>query len=74
MLGYITIKEHSFFRGFSLDKLLGRELKPPFVPTSETYAEDGHAPTLGQDPCCLVADSVGGQRGLDPGTDRPPKP
>ncbi|CAE8719440.1 unnamed protein product [Polarella glacialis] len=38
--GYITLKAHPFFHGLCWEKLLGREVKPPFVPIKETYAED----------------------------------
>jgi len=38
--GYAAIKEHAFFQGLDWDMLLGRELKPPYLPKSETYAED----------------------------------
>lgn len=30
--GWVAVKKHSYFRGFSFDKLLSRELEPPFVP------------------------------------------
>lgn len=38
--GYITLKNHTYFDGLCWEKLLGRELKPPYIPTRETYAED----------------------------------
>jgi cGMP-dependent protein kinase len=42
--GSTTLKEHAFFRGLDWDRLLGRELSPPFLPSCETYAEDKEAP------------------------------
>lgn len=44
--GYTKLKKHAFFRDLCWEKLLGRELEPPFVPKSETYAEDKEKPTL----------------------------
>eukprot|EP00931_Biecheleriopsis_adriatica_P063886 TRINITY_DN3876_c0_g1_i7.p1 TRINITY_DN3876_c0_g1~~TRINITY_DN3876_c0_g1_i7.p1 ORF type:complete len:1126 (+),score=253.50 TRINITY_DN3876_c0_g1_i7:910-4287(+) len=38
--GYVKLKAQPFFRDFCWEKLLSRGLKPPFVPTNETYAED----------------------------------
>jgi len=38
--GYAAIKEHPFFKGLDWDALLGRELKPPYIPKGETYAEE----------------------------------
>ncbi|CAK0838741.1 unnamed protein product [Prorocentrum cordatum] len=43
--GFTTLKEHAFFRGLDWDRLLGRELIPPFLPECETYAEDKEAPS-----------------------------
>eukprot|EP00435_Cladocopium_sp_Y103_P037424 s1026_g9.t2 len=37
--GYAKLKKHAFFRDLCWERLLGRELVPPFVPKSETYAE-----------------------------------
>lgn len=44
--GYAKLKKHAFFRDLCWERLLGRELVPPFVPKSETYAEDKEKPTL----------------------------
>eukprot|EP00928_Gymnodinium_smaydae_P002086 TRINITY_DN10732_c0_g3_i1.p1 TRINITY_DN10732_c0_g3~~TRINITY_DN10732_c0_g3_i1.p1 ORF type:complete len:1882 (+),score=531.56 TRINITY_DN10732_c0_g3_i1:135-5648(+) len=41
--GYSVLKDHSFFKGFSWDDLLGRNLTPPHVPKCEVYAEDKEA-------------------------------
>jgi len=41
--GFEEIKEHSFFRDFSWDELLARQLEPPFLPKGEVYAEDQEA-------------------------------
>merc|ERR1712151_1154178 len=30
--GWAAVKKHHFFRGFSFDRLLSRQLDPPFVP------------------------------------------
>merc|ERR1719356_1137489 len=38
--GLAAIKEHSFFSGLDWERLMGRELRPPYVPAAETYAED----------------------------------
>jgi len=38
--GFATIKAHQFFNGLDWDKLTGRELEPPYVPSAEAYAED----------------------------------
>ncbi|CAJ1367025.1 unnamed protein product [Effrenium voratum] len=43
--GYTKLKGHAFFKHLCWEKLLGRELEPPFVPTNETYAEDKEKPT-----------------------------
>jgi len=37
--GYLEIKEHFAFNGFSWDGLIGRQLDPPHIPHSEVYAE-----------------------------------
>ncbi|CAK9026003.1 unnamed protein product [Durusdinium trenchii] len=47
--GYAKLKKHSFFNDLCWEKLLGRELEPPFVPSSETYAEDKEKPNLPAD-------------------------
>jgi len=49
--GYQQLKEHAFFRDFSWDALLGRQLDPPFIPNQEVYAEDKEAEQVqpGQD-------------------------
>jgi len=38
--GYAEVKFHSWFKDFSWDGLLSRQLTPPFLPKGETYAED----------------------------------
>ncbi|CAE7781207.1 PRKG2, partial [Symbiodinium pilosum] len=38
--GYAKLKAHSFFKPLCWEKLLCRELEPPYVPTRERYAED----------------------------------
>eukprot|EP00930_Biecheleria_cincta_P043017 TRINITY_DN2958_c0_g1_i1.p1 TRINITY_DN2958_c0_g1~~TRINITY_DN2958_c0_g1_i1.p1 ORF type:complete len:1936 (-),score=358.88 TRINITY_DN2958_c0_g1_i1:26-5833(-) len=49
--GYPKLKSHAFFKNFCWERLLAREVEPPFVPSSETYAEDketkrGHGKNL----------------------------
>jgi len=46
--GYGAIKEHAFFKDFSWDGLLSRQLDPPFIPDCETYAEDQENPAAMQ--------------------------
>jgi len=38
--GYTAIKKHSFFNGLDWEMLMGRQLRPPYVPNREVYAED----------------------------------
>ncbi|KAK2196093.1 bifunctional cGMP-dependent protein kinase [Babesia duncani] len=38
--GYKDIKEHSYFSDFDWDKLIGRVLEPPLVPSGENYYEE----------------------------------
>lgn len=38
--GYAEVKFHNWFKDFSWDGLLSRQLTPPFIPKGETYAED----------------------------------
>jgi cGMP-dependent protein kinase len=42
--GFTEIKEHAFFSDFDWDGLQAKQLKAPFLPTKETYAEDAGEP------------------------------
>lgn len=46
--GYVALKDHDFFAGFNWDGLVARQLKPPFVPKKETYAEDSEEQQAGK--------------------------
>merc|ERR1711953_632330 len=37
--GYAELRGDEFFEGFNWDALLGRDLKAPFIPAGENYAE-----------------------------------
>jgi len=47
--GYLEIKEHEAFDDFNWDDLIGRQLTPPHLPTSEVYAEDKEPAGQGPD-------------------------
>merc|ERR1712187_879745 len=42
--GFDELKEHPFFEEFPWERLLSRQLKPPYLPKGETYAEDQENP------------------------------
>jgi cGMP-dependent protein kinase len=40
--GYDALKQHSFWKDFSFDRLLARQIEPPFLPKGESYVEGDH--------------------------------
>jgi len=54
--GYSELKSHRFFEGFKWDKLLARQLEPPYKPQGEVYAEDGN--TASPEELVIIEDRV----------------
>merc|ERR1719247_3608502 len=44
--GFDALKKHAFFKDFSFDQLLARQIEPPFRPKHENYAEGDHQQVL----------------------------
>jgi len=74
--GYDALKKHAFFNDFSWDRLLSRQIEPPFIPKKEIYGEGEHVSIDGnlrdlveEETACAAALEDDGWRDPDPGWD-----
>jgi len=51
--GWRSVRRHTYFRDFSFDRLLSRQLEPPLVPEEPTFASEGE--------CNSEVDEVAGE-------------
>jgi len=52
--GWRSVRKHAYFRDFSFDRLLSRQLEPPLVPEEPTFASEGE---------CCSSDAEGEEGG-----------